>query len=66
MMHWIGIGLIFLGIAALILGWRYVIREERQRRNEGKVFLYVLTSIAEKLGVDIDDAVKKLERVINR
>jgi hypothetical protein len=62
---WLALCLILIGIISLIIGWVYVIREERQRRREGKVFSYMLTGVAEKLGVDLKNAVKGLEKLID-
>lgn len=59
---WVALVLIIIGIAIIHRAWRETAREEQQRRKEGKVTLYVLASIAEKLGVDMDDAVKKVEK----
>ena len=59
---WIALGLIAFGVASILIGWSKTLAEERQRRREGKTFLLVLASIAQKLGVDIDDLVEKTER----
>ena len=61
---WVALILIIIGIAIIYRAWRETVREEKQRRREGKVTLFVLGSIAEKLGIDMDNAVKKVARLV--
>jgi uncharacterized membrane protein YhaH (DUF805 family) len=58
---WLVIG----GLISLVAGWAYTIKEERQRRREGISHLYVLASIAEKLGVNMDEAIEKLKEKLD-
>lgn len=62
---WIALGLILFGVISILVGWAQTIAEEKQRRREGIVSLYVLTSIAEKLGVNIEEAIKKIKEVVD-
>ena len=62
---WIALALMMFGAASIIFGWKNTLAEEKQRRREGIVSLYVLSSIAEKLGVDVDKAVKKLKELVD-
>lgn len=60
---WIALCLIVLGIISILVGWKNTLAEEKQRRREGIVSLYVLASIAEKLGVNIDEAIEKVRGI---
>jgi len=62
---WIALGLIVFGIASIIVGWAKTVAEEKQRRREGITSLYMLASIAEKLGVNMNEAIKKLKETID-
>lgn len=64
LIHWWGIGVGFVGVISIILGWRYVITEEKQRRKETQVFIYILGAIAEKLGVDMPKAISEVEKIM--
>jgi fatty acid desaturase len=62
---WVALGLILFGVISVIIGWVQTVSEEKQRRREGIVSLYVLTSIAQKLGVDVEEAVKKIKELVD-
>lgn len=62
---WVALCLIIGGFISFIFGWKKALADEKQKRKEGIVFLYILTSIAEKLGVNVDDAVNKLKEIVN-
>lgn len=59
-----GVAFMIVGFGSIILGWRYVIREEQQRRRETQAFLYILGAMAEKLGVDMPKAVDEVEKIM--
>jgi hypothetical protein len=63
LIYWWGTVLMVVGLGSLIYGWRFVIREEQQRRREAHMLFYILSAIAEKLGVDIHLIIGEMEKI---
>lgn len=61
----VGLGVILLGVVLILFGCVKIIAEGKQRRREGMVLLGVLTGIADKLGVNIDEVLKTVRRKID-
>ena len=62
--YWCGVAFMIVGFASVIQGWRYVVKEERRRDKQTQALFYVLGAIAEKLGVDMPEAIKEVEKIM--
>ena len=64
LLYWWAAVLMVVGLGSIIFGWRYVIREEERRHKEAQALFYILAAMAEKLGVDMPNAIEEVERIM--
>ncbi len=63
---WIALALFTFGAVVIYKAWKVTKEEEKNRLREAKTSLYVITSIAKKLDVDMDDLAENLKRYLDK
>ncbi|MDD4876582.1 MAG: hypothetical protein PHQ86_05605 [Dehalococcoidales bacterium] len=59
---WIALALMIIGIAIIYRAWKTTTEEEKQRRKESITNIALITGIADKLVVNINEVIKTLEK----